>query len=168
MDNIIICLLYSDLLFKSLNNSRRHASASGRHDQQIIWYSGESGSRIILLIFTMMTGKMIKNIILLIFLFAVTCLRSNRINAAPVILKAQSKILANCKQHSSNGELERVHLFSAQGRNITGQRNISPLTLPQGIFIYEKQISFTSSVVKSYLLRVKDYLLHIHPSHHFW
>ena len=115
-----------------------------------------------------MAGNPIKNIIILIFFFTVACFSTSKICAAPGAEQVKNETLGNPTQQFPNGELERVQHPSAPGWNITAQKNFVPLSLSQGTFVYHEQISLKTPLVKTSSLRVKDYLLHIHPSHHFW
>jgi hypothetical protein len=115
-----------------------------------------------------MAGKTLKNIFILVFFFAVTCFSNNKICAEPGAEQVKNETLANSCQQFPNGELERVQHPSAAGWNITAQKNFVPLALSQGTFVYTEQNFFKNSLVKTSSLRIKDYLLHIHPSHHFW
>jgi hypothetical protein len=115
-----------------------------------------------------MFSKALKNIILLISFFAVTCFSGTKICAAPAADQVKSETSYNHSQQFPNGELERVLHPSAAGWNITTQKNLIPFALSQGTIGYHEQVSFKSPVIKISSLRVKDYLVHIHPYHHFW
>ena len=113
-------------------------------------------------------SKALKNIFILVFFFAVTCFSSNKTCAANGAEQIKNEIPGNFSQEFPNGELERVHHPSSAGWNSTTQKNLVPAALSQGAFVYKEQIFFKSSLVKTSSLRIKDYLFHIHPSHHFW
>ena len=120
------------------------------------------------LIFAAMVSKALKNIFILVFFFTFTCFGSNKICAANGAEQVKHETLGNFSQGFPNGELERVQHPSAAGWNSTAQKNVVPATLSQETFIYNEQVFFKSPLVKTSSLRIKDYLFHIHPSHHFW
>ena len=115
-----------------------------------------------------MISKAIKNIFLLVSFFAVTCFSTSKICAETGAEQVKNETIADPTQQFPNGELERVQHPSTGGWNITSHRNLASLALSQGTFVYQEQPSLKGSVVKISSLRVKDYLLHIHPYHHFW
>ncbi|HMK25205.1 MAG TPA: hypothetical protein VK483_04180 [Chitinophagaceae bacterium] len=114
-----------------------------------------------------MISKALKNIFILVF-FVVTSFSTNKICAANGASQVKNEIAANFSQEFPNGELERVQHPSAAGWNITALKNLASAALSQGVFVYKEQIFFKSPLVKTSSLRIKDYLFHIHPSHHFW
>jgi hypothetical protein len=115
-----------------------------------------------------MFGKALKNIILLVSFFAVNCFSTNKIYAETGAGQVRTETIADPTLQFPNGELERVQHPSTAGWNITAHRNLASLALSQGTFDRKEQPSLKGSVVKISSLRVKDYLLHIHPYHHFW
>jgi hypothetical protein len=115
-----------------------------------------------------MFSKALKNIFIPVFFFAVTCFSGNKICAEPGGKQVGNEALGNFSQEFPNGELERVQHPSAAGWNTTAQKNVVTSSLLQRTVDYTAVSSLKRPQVKTSSLRIKDYLFHIHPSHHFW
>jgi hypothetical protein len=72
------------------------------------------------------------------------------------------------EQKAPNQDLERVHQPAVTGGQVAVQKNLVSSDQLSVLASHQPGVATQNLVIRFSSLLIKDYLLHIHPSHHFW
>ncbi|MBL7723712.1 MAG: hypothetical protein JNK27_06170 [Chitinophagaceae bacterium] len=102
------------------------------------------------------------------FFLVIVCLGVKTAHAAPAIHKTARETISEELLGLPNGELEVLSFPVASGWQVVVQKNPGQQDFVLSISTLQYHLSSTSSYNKGFLYLIRDYLLHIYPTHNFW